>query len=92
MTRLPTLLFRTVPDAGAGTGTTGPVLTKVGERLPRPKAILVISAHWLTHQPTLSSSKAPETIHDFGGFPGHCIACNIRLPAHQSWRHKYRRC
>ena len=70
MTRLPTLFVsHGSPMLALEPGTTGPVLTKVGERLPRPKAILVISAHWLTHQPTLSSSKAPETIHDFGGFP-----------------------
>ena len=70
MTRLPTLFVsHGSPMLALEPGTTGPVLTKVGDRLPRPKAILVISAHWLTHQPTLSSSQAPETIHDFGGFP-----------------------
>jgi len=37
--------------------------------LPRPKAILAVSAHWGTEQPTVSLAKAPATIHDFGGFP-----------------------
>lgn len=39
-------------------------------RLPRPKAILVVSAHWLTPGATAVGVQArPKTIHDFGGFP-----------------------
>jgi 4,5-DOPA dioxygenase extradiol len=37
--------------------------------LPRPKAILVISAHWLTHGTHVLVAPKPETIHDFYGFP-----------------------
>ena len=37
--------------------------------LSQPAAILCISAHWMTDVPTLSLARAPETIHDFGGFP-----------------------
>ncbi|MGQ5524958.1 4,5-DOPA dioxygenase extradiol [Chitinimonas sp. PSY-7] len=44
-------------------------LTKLGADLPRPRAILVISAHWLTDGTLLSSSAKPQTIYDFGGFP-----------------------
>ncbi|HZH28590.1 MAG TPA: class III extradiol ring-cleavage dioxygenase [Azospirillaceae bacterium] len=36
--------------------------------LPRPKAILVASAHWETRVPTVSTAERPETIHDFGPF------------------------
>ena len=36
---------------------------------PRPKAILVISAHWLTRGTFVCTNPNPETIHDFGGFP-----------------------
>ena len=50
-------------------GTTRSFLTSLGQSLPRPKAILAISAHWTTHQPTVTSTHYPETIHDFGGFP-----------------------
>ena len=35
----------------------------------RPRAILIASAHWETAEPRLTASAAPETIHDFGGFP-----------------------
>ncbi len=44
-------------------------LQKLGKELPRPKAILVISAHWLTDRTYVSSSPHPETIYDFYGFP-----------------------
>ena len=40
----------------------------IGREIPRPAAILAISAHWEARQPTASLSGAPETIHDFSGF------------------------
>lgn len=42
-------------------------LRGLGHSLPRPKAILAVSAHWETAQPTLTASTA--TLHDFRGFP-----------------------
>lgn len=41
----------------------------LGEKLPTPKAILCISAHWLTNGTAVNVSAQPKTIHDFGGFP-----------------------
>ena len=43
-------------------------LARIGRQLPRPRAILCVSAHWLAEKPTLSLAEAPETIHDFYGF------------------------
>ena len=43
--------------------------TSVGKQLPKPKAILSISAHWLTPQTRVTAMSQPRTIHDFGGFP-----------------------
>ncbi len=42
----------------------------LGEKLPRPQAILCVSAHWMTRGVTLAHiGVRPKTIHDFGGFP-----------------------
>lgn len=41
----------------------------LGETLARPKAIVVISAHWFTRGTGVTAMEAPKTIHDFGGFP-----------------------
>ena len=40
-----------------------------GQSIPRPEAILVISAHWYGPDMAVSGSASPETIHDFYGFP-----------------------
>ena len=39
------------------------------ESMPKPKAILCISAHWETNGTLVTSMAKPKTIHDFGGFP-----------------------
>src|SRR5689334_17413002 len=44
-------------------------LAKLGETLTPPKAILCISAHWLTEGTWVTHMLKPKTIHDFGGFP-----------------------
>lgn len=42
---------------------------QLGKTLPRPKAIVVISAHWYTRGTGVTAMTEPKTIHDFGGFP-----------------------
>jgi 4,5-DOPA dioxygenase extradiol len=42
---------------------------RFGKDIPRPKAILSISAHWYVPGTSVSVTDAPKTIHDFGGFP-----------------------
>jgi 4,5-DOPA dioxygenase extradiol len=44
-------------------------LQEIGRQTPRPRAILVASAHWSTEEPRFGGSERPATIHDFGGFP-----------------------
>jgi 4,5-DOPA dioxygenase extradiol len=54
-------------------------LKQLGGMLPRPKAILVVSAHWETETPTVSAVECNETIHDFYGFPRPLY--DLRYPA-----------
>jgi 4,5-DOPA dioxygenase extradiol len=44
-------------------------LAGLGRQMERPKAILVASAHWETHEPTVNAVRRNTTIHDFFGFP-----------------------
>ena len=41
----------------------------LGSALPRPKAVLCISAHWYLPETAVTALARPPTIHDFGGFP-----------------------
>ena len=43
--------------------------TAIGASLPRPRAILAVSAHWYIPGCAVTAQAAPPTIHDFGGFP-----------------------
>jgi 4,5-DOPA dioxygenase extradiol len=41
----------------------------IGSEIPRPKAVLSISAHWYIAKTAITAMPTPRTIHDFGGFP-----------------------
>ena len=41
----------------------------IGKTIPRPKAVLTVSAHWYLPGTFITAMPAPRTIHDFGGFP-----------------------
>ena len=68
--KLPTLfLSHGSPMHALEPGAVRGVWENLGRTLPRPKAILIASAHWDTDDPALTGSAQPETIHDFHGFP-----------------------
>ena len=70
MTRLPVLFVsHGSPMFAVEPGEAGPQLARLGRTLPRPRAVLVLSPHWMTPGVRVTTSARPATIHDFGGFP-----------------------
>ena len=67
----PDLILRDIPARA--------FMASVATLVPRPRAVLSVSAHWETETPAVDLCEAPETIHDFFGFPAPLY--EMRYPA-----------
>lgn len=70
MSTLPTLFVsHGAPTFAIEPGLAGAQLREVGRLLGKPRAIVVVSPHWMTAGVEITATESPQTVHDFGGFP-----------------------
>lgn len=70
MSTLPALFVsHGAPTFAVEPGLAGAQLRALGVALDKPRAVVVVSPHWMTRSVEITATEQPETVHDFGGFP-----------------------
>ena len=81
MPRQPTLFIsHGSPLHALDAGDAGRAWQAIAAALPRPRAVLMVSAHWETSLPMLTGGTVLQTIHDFGGFPAPLYKLRYEAP------------
>lgn len=65
---------------------------RIAQKFAKPKAILMISAHWYGNRLQVTSGERPEMIYDFYGFPAALSQVQYPAPGSPNWRGRCARC
>ena len=86
LTTLPALFIsHGAPTLAIEQSATTSALARIGQNLPKPRAIVIMSAHWQSAKLEISSNPQPKTWHDFSGFAPELY--DLQYPAAVSYTH-----
>ncbi|WP_367110782.1 class III extradiol ring-cleavage dioxygenase [uncultured Psychrobacter sp.] len=81
--RLPSLFIsHGAPTLAVEQSATTSALARIGQNLPVPRAIIIMSAHWQSNKLEISSNPQPKTWHDFSGFESELYDVQYPAPGH----------